>query len=270
MLRGEESSTPRSTSAPATSSRVALASSRRRSSTTRRPDRDLRLHRHRRVPPLDLQPLAAGARILRRLLIGLTATPASRPSASSTRTSSWNTATSRPWPTASTSASTSTSIDTEITEQGGRRVEAGFYVDKRDRQTRKVRWEQLDEDLAYDANAARPRRGRARPDPHRHPHLPRPALHRDLPRPHRRAEDADLRQGRHPRRGHRPDRARGVRQGQRLLPEDHLPAPPARSRRSCSTTFRNSLQPAHRRHRGHDRHRHRHQAAGDRDLHARR
>ena len=30
------------------------------------------------------------------------------------------------------------------------------------------------------------------------------------------------------------------------------------------------LQPAHRRHGGHDRHRHRHQAAGDRDVHARR
>ncbi len=31
-------------------------------------------------------------------------------------------------------------------------VEAGFYVDKRDRQTRNVRWEQLDEVLAYDAS----------------------------------------------------------------------------------------------------------------------
>ena len=56
--------------------------------TTRHPHRDLRLHRHRRMPPLHLRPLAAGARILRRL-------PhrphrhalASRPSASSTRTS---------------------------------------------------------------------------------------------------------------------------------------------------------------------------------------
>ena len=65
----------------------------------RHPHRDLRLHRHRRVPPLHLQPLAAGARILRRL-------PhrphrharASRPSASSTRTSSRNTTTSAPSP----------------------------------------------------------------------------------------------------------------------------------------------------------------------------
>jgi type I restriction enzyme R subunit len=39
-------------------------------------------------------------------------------------------------------------IKTAITE-GGAKVEAGFYVDKRDRQTRKVRWEQLDEVLDY-------------------------------------------------------------------------------------------------------------------------
>jgi type I restriction enzyme R subunit len=41
-------------------------------------------------------------------------------------------------------------IKTEITEDGSR-VDAGFYVDKRDRETRVVRWEQLDEDLAYEA-----------------------------------------------------------------------------------------------------------------------
>jgi len=41
-------------------------------------------------------------------------------------------------------------IRTAITEQGSH-VETGFYVDRRDRQTRRVRWEQLDEDLVYDA-----------------------------------------------------------------------------------------------------------------------
>jgi type I restriction enzyme, R subunit len=41
-------------------------------------------------------------------------------------------------------------IRTEITEAGST-VEAGFYVDKRDRKTRKVRWEMLDEDLGYGA-----------------------------------------------------------------------------------------------------------------------
>jgi type I restriction enzyme R subunit len=41
-------------------------------------------------------------------------------------------------------------ISTKIT-QGGSKVESGFYVDKRDKLTRKVRWEQLNEDLEYDA-----------------------------------------------------------------------------------------------------------------------
>lgn len=41
-------------------------------------------------------------------------------------------------------------IKTEITDQGGG-VEAGFYVDKRDRLTRETRWEQLDEDMEYTA-----------------------------------------------------------------------------------------------------------------------
>ena len=39
-------------------------------------------------------------------------------------------------------------INTAITS-GGSEVDAGFWVDKRDRQTRRLRWEQLDEDLAY-------------------------------------------------------------------------------------------------------------------------
>jgi len=42
-------------------------------------------------------------------------------------------------------------IRTQITEQGSN-VESGYYVDVRDRETREVRWEQLDEDLEYDAN----------------------------------------------------------------------------------------------------------------------
>jgi len=41
-------------------------------------------------------------------------------------------------------------IKTEITEQGGK-VDAGFYVDKRDKLTRKSRWERLDDDLQYEA-----------------------------------------------------------------------------------------------------------------------
>ena len=43
-------------------------------------------------------------------------------------------------------------IRTQITEQGST-VEAGEYVDKRDRETRAVRWEQLDEALDYGSSA---------------------------------------------------------------------------------------------------------------------
>ncbi len=42
-------------------------------------------------------------------------------------------------------------IRTEITEQGAT-VDAGYHVDRRDRLTRKVRWEQLEEDLTYAPN----------------------------------------------------------------------------------------------------------------------
>ncbi len=39
-------------------------------------------------------------------------------------------------------------IRTHITEKGSK-VDSGYYIDKRDKQTREVRWEQLDEDLEY-------------------------------------------------------------------------------------------------------------------------
>ena len=42
-------------------------------------------------------------------------------------------------------------IRTEITDQGAT-VDAGYRVDRRDRRTRKVRWEQLEEDLIYAPN----------------------------------------------------------------------------------------------------------------------
>ncbi|MEO7964588.1 MAG: DEAD/DEAH box helicase family protein, partial [Gemmatimonadaceae bacterium] len=43
-------------------------------------------------------------------------------------------------------------IRTQISEQGST-VEAGQWVDKRDRETRAKRWERLDEELSYDASA---------------------------------------------------------------------------------------------------------------------
>ncbi|HEY3283319.1 MAG TPA: type I restriction-modification enzyme R subunit C-terminal domain-containing protein [Armatimonadota bacterium] len=42
-------------------------------------------------------------------------------------------------------------IRTQVTEQGAT-VEAGLYVDKRDRRSRRVRWEELEEDLVYAPN----------------------------------------------------------------------------------------------------------------------
>ena len=42
-------------------------------------------------------------------------------------------------------------IRTEITEEGGE-VPAGFYVDRRNKKTRELRWEQLDEDFLYKEN----------------------------------------------------------------------------------------------------------------------
>ena len=42
-------------------------------------------------------------------------------------------------------------IKTQITEKGSK-VEAGNYIDKRDKLTRKVRWEMLDEDFEYSPN----------------------------------------------------------------------------------------------------------------------
>ena len=39
-------------------------------------------------------------------------------------------------------------IQTQITEKGSK-VDSGFFIDKRDKLTRKTRWEQLDEDLDY-------------------------------------------------------------------------------------------------------------------------
>ena len=42
-------------------------------------------------------------------------------------------------------------IKTAITE-GGSKVEAGYYVERQERDTRKTRWEELDDDFAYDPN----------------------------------------------------------------------------------------------------------------------
>ncbi len=85
-------------------------------------------------------------------------------------------------------------IRTVVSEYGST-VIAGLWVDKRDRQSRKVRWEQLDQDFSYASRPVGQRRGGAGPNPHHHPHLQGEAFYRDFPRPHRSAQDPDFRQG---------------------------------------------------------------------------
>ena len=112
-------------------------------------------------------------------------------------------------------------IRTEITEQGST-VEADFYVGRRDRQTRKKRWEQLDEDLTYAPNQLD--RDVVAEDQIRTviQIIQGQVVHGDIPGPQGRAQNDHLRKGRQPRRGHRTHGAGGILQGQRLLPEDHL------------------------------------------------
>jgi hypothetical protein len=66
MLKGEKEPAPDLDDLPIESAESCSINP-SRSNTTRFPHRGIRLHHHRRVSPLHLQPLAAGARILRRL-----------------------------------------------------------------------------------------------------------------------------------------------------------------------------------------------------------
>ena len=102
-------------------------------------------------------------------------------------------------------------IRTRITEQGATIVagDTGVYVDKRHKLTRAERLKLLNQDLTYTANQLDRDVVAEEPDPHRAPAVPRQGAARRLPRPHRSAQDADLRQGRFPRRRHRPHRPRG-------------------------------------------------------------
>ena len=204
----------------------------------------------------------------------------------------------RPSPTASTSTSTSTASAPSITEQGATidADDTGVYVDKRHKRTR--------------ARAA----GEARRGPHLHRQPSSTATsssesqirtvlaarsatscfteifpgRTEVPKTLIFAKDDS----------HADDIVRivprGVRRGQRLLPEDHLPHRLHQGHEEGQERRRHrvgshrvgedlqpharrdprqlpqQLQPAHRRHRGHDRHRHRREAARVRVLHAQR
>ena len=161
-------------------------------------------------------------------------------------------------------------IKTRVTEQGGK-VEKGFLVDHRSKASRAARQAVLDEDLDYtptdlDRSVVVPDQIRTVLSAYRDV-----VLHRAVPRPHARAEDAHLRQGRLARRGHRPHLSRGVREGQRLLQEDHLSGEARRHRQTGEVqgVDQGILSLAVATHRGdgrHDRDRDGHQAARSVDL----
>ena len=88
-------------------------------------------------------------------------------------------------------------IRTEITQEGSS-VDAGYFVDRRDRRTRKVRWEQTGGGTGLHAQPIGPGGGSRRPDSHGYPDLPRPAVHRDIPWAYTRTQDDHLRQRRQP------------------------------------------------------------------------
>ena len=112
-------------------------------------------------------------------------------------------------------------IKTKITEQG-ETVEKGPYVPRRDRRTRKTTLAELEDDLTYTANQLD--RDVVAPDQIRlvARTFRERLFHRDLPRSHGSSQNTRVRQERQPRRRPREDPQGGVRQGQRVLPEDHL------------------------------------------------
>ena len=234
----------------------------------RLPARVLRHHRHRRVPPLNLHAVAAGAGVLRRLpdrphrhaveahfrLLRRQSGHGVRPRARRRRRRERRLRGLR-----HPHADHRPGVDHRSGAGDHGRVpqpphpRAALGAARRGHRLRRRR--------------ARPRGGRPRPDPHPRAHVPRAPVHRDLPRPPRSPQNARLCQGRQPRRGHRGDRARRVRPRQCLLPEDHLPDDRRRPSRP-DPGVPQQLRPAHRRHRGHDRHRRGHPPHRDRDVHA--
>ena len=157
-------------------------------------------------------------------------------------------------------------IDTKRTKHGGQ-LETGQQVEKRERLTRRKRWEIQDEDFTYGAQELD--RAVVNPDQIRtvirtfHDKLPE-----IFPGPRRSPEDTDICQDRQPRRRHHSDRARGIRRRQRVLQEGHLQN--RRRPEICPRPVPQRLLPAHRCDRGYDRHGYRRQAARMPAFHARR
>ena len=134
-------------------------------------------------------------------------------------------------------------IRTRITGQGAT-IEAApdTMVEYRDRQTRQRRWERPDEDITYDA-AELDRGVVARDQIRTVVRTFRDRLFMDIfPGRTRGAEDAHLRQGRQPRRGHRRDRPRRVRPGNDFCQKITYKVTAAQPR-DLIQAFRNSFEP---------------------------
>ena len=186
-----------------------------------RPGGGVRLHRDRRMPPLDLQRLAAGDRVFRRLPDRPDRDPESphHRVLRQQRRAGLFAHEGR----GGRSQRRLRHLSHQDEDLGGRRKCAGGAL----RAEARPAHPQEDAGGAggrphLHRNPARPRRGRPRPDPARGEHLPGTPLHGDLPGAHRSPQDARLRQNGQPRRRHHEHHQRGVRQGQRLLPEDHV------------------------------------------------
>ena len=156
-------------------------------------------------------------------------------------------------------------IRTRITEQGST-IEKGWWVGRRDKRTRRQRWEQLDEDFSYDPSeldrqVTSPSQIRTILTAYKDSLAELFPGRKEVPKTLVFAKDDN----------HAEEIVRIAREvfgkgddfcqkityraaGLPGEPDQRLP---------------HLLQPAHRRHGGHDRHRHRHQAAGSAALHAR-
>ena len=193
---------------------------------------------------------------------------ASRRSGSSSRTSSRSTPTRSRWPTTSTSTSTSTGSGPRSASRA-RRSRPGTVVPKVDRRTRAQRLRDARRGPRLRRQRARPRRHRRATRSARCCETFRDRLFTEIfPGRTDGAQDADLRQGRRPRRGDRHTVREVFGKGNDFAAKITYNAPT--NAEELLAAFRTSPTLRDRRHRRHDRHRHRRQAAGVRVLHARR
>jgi type I restriction enzyme R subunit len=130
-------------------------------------------------------------------------------------------------------------IETEITQKGAELKARSGWTTATGRRARSAGRDRR-RHRSTPAGAG-PLGGQPQPDPPGHPGHENGGGNADLPDPQGNAQDPDLRQDRQPRRRHHPDRARGLRPGQRLLPQGHLRA--EEDADSVLASFRNDYHP---------------------------